>query len=707
MNRLKQYLQSIRQHSSPKTRVLEQELDAIREAQATVSADLEKAQQDLQRAREADAQLLVELQQQLKQIESERAHAREQIKHLERSLAEAEQRQKSTESHVDSLETKLDGERSSTREQVEHLQGLLANAEARHKSTEGRVDSLETKLKEEGSSAHDQLAHVQVLLADAQQHRKSTEGRVDSLETKLDGESSSMRELQAHVQRLLADAEQRQKSTEGRLDSLETKLEEERSSTREQVAHVQRLLADAEQRRKSAEANVGSLETRLNEERSRHEASLHATEASLARIQDEQQSLLAQQSGQTSNLQGIATRLQDLQQAAGGKPQQSRLMAAVIAAVLLVIGTLAGVLIMQGQQDRSRELAMVEQDIRDMRAFMKARIDTQDVALNDLALALDRKDREEQASVVEALPAQETETQEADEQPPKSGTFIPDIQELQAGLITLGYDLGIPKPNGEPGVKTRQALQEFRQFYLVDSDTRDDLASEPLAALILKSADTARADAARFNIRRDVLAAIRLGSIRTGVDFSFLMELARAESNFNPAAHAPRSSATGLFQFRDLAWLDAIRTFGADYGLQRYATRVELIEVGEFEQEQIVRDPLQLEVLAQRLNPRLSTLMMAENIKRNLQTLSDRTGQEPGRTELYLAHFLGPEGALMFLGKLDEEPAAIASDLFPQEAESNPVVFQNQRQQPRTVADVYRRFERKFNTGRYDERNPG
>ena len=668
MNQIKEYLQSLRQHSSPKTRALEQELDAIRETHASASATLEKAQEDLQRAREADAQLLAKLQQQLNQIESERAHAREQIERLERALAGAEQHQKSTEGRVDTLETRLKEEVSSANSQVAHVQGLLADTEQRQKSSEGRVDMLEARLKEEAGSARDQLAHVQGLLADAEQHRLSTDARLGSLETGLD---------------------------------------EEHSSTHKQVAQIQRLVTDTVQHLKSAESRLSSLEIRHGEDRSRHEASLHATEASQARIQDEHQSLLARQSELTSNYQGVAIRLHELQQVAGDKPPQSRLMSAVITVVLLVTVVLAGVFIMQGMQDSVQELAMVEQDIRDMRVFMKERIDNQDAALNDLALALDRQVSDEPAPVVQAPLAQATQTQEADEQSPGSETFTPDVRELQAGLITLGFDLGIPGPNGEAGVKTRQALQEFRQFYLSDSEAQDGLTSEPLVALILKSADIVRADAARFNIRRDVLAAIRLGSIRTGVDFSFLMELARAESNFNPTARAPLSSATGLFQFRDHAWLEAIRTFGAGYGLQEDASRLEVIENGDHEQERIVRDPLQMEVLALRLNPRWSTLMMAENIKRNLPVLSDRTGQEPGRTELYLAHFLGPDGAVMFLGKLDEGPDAIAADLFPQEAESNPGVFQYRRQQPRTLGDVYRRFERKFNTGRYDERVPG
>jgi hypothetical protein len=278
---------------------------------------------------------------------------------------------------------------------------------------------------------------------------------------------------------------------------------------------------------------------------------------------------------------------------------------------------------------------------------------------------------------------------------------------LQAGLIELGFDLGVPEPDGRLGIKTKQAVREFRQFYLPHDDARNDVISEPLAALILKSADLVRADAARFKIDKAVLAAIRLGSIRTGVDFSFLMEFARVESNFNPTVRAPNSSSTGLFQFRDHAWLESIRTFGADYGLQDYATRLKMTGSGEDEQVKIVRDPLQLEVLALRLNPRLSTLMAAENIKRNLQILSENIRQVPGRTDIYLAHFLGPEGAMKFLGTLDEAPDTPAGDLFPVLAASNPGVFQNLQHQQRTVAGVYRRFDRKFNTTRYDERNPG
>ena len=485
------------------------------------------------------------------------------------------------------------------------------------------------------------------------------------------------------------------------------RIESESSNAREQVEHLERSLADAEQRQNSTEEGVTALEAMLEKEQSRHEESAQATETFLVRMQDEQQSLLKRQSELENNFQGVATLLQDSVQLDRNKPQHSLLKLTVTTGVLLATGTLAGVLFMQALQDKNGELAMVKQDVHDMRVFMKQHLDNQYTVLNELTQALNRQTSSNLALVDITSLAYESKTPETDTQPQKAVTITSDIRELQASLMVLGFDLGISRPNGELGIKTRQALQEFRQFYLPDSDSQDDIVTEPLAALILSSADLARADAARFNIGSDVLAAIRLGSIRTGVDFSFLMEMARVESDFNPMARAPKSSATGLFQFKSPVWLQAMQMFGPSYGMQDIATQVALIDVNNPEQTPIVYDPLQQGVLALRFKPRLSTLFAAENIKRNLQALSGLIGREPGRTDLYLSHFLGTANAALFLKALDEEPTAIASERFPEVAASNPGVFQNRQQQPRTVAGVYKWFDRKFNTARYDNRNPG
>src|SRR5580698_1288266 len=57
------------------------------------------------------------------------------------------------------------------------------------------------------------------------------------------------------------------------------------------------------------------------------------------------------------------------------------------------------------------------------------------------------------------------------------------------------------------------------------------------------------------SVRGVVEAAIQRASNATGVDFSFLLGTAKRESGYNPGAHAPTSSAAGLFQFVEQAWL--------------------------------------------------------------------------------------------------------------------------------------------------------
>jgi predicted nucleic acid-binding Zn-ribbon protein len=749
MSSLKKYLQSIRQYTLPKTRALQQELEAVREAHAAAAADHAKVQENLQRNLETDAQLLAELRQQVKQTESQHSDARQRVESLTRSLADAGQRQKSTEEHEAALQTELEEERNNAREQVASLERSLADAELRRKATEElkaalqaeieeernnareRVASLEhsladagqrqksteeheaalqAELEEERNNARERVASLEHSLADAGQRREATEEREAALKTRLEGEISNALEQVKRLESSLADAEQKRRSTEEQVTSLQVKLEEERSIARERAEHLERSLADAEQRRKATEKQGAALEARLEDERRRHEKNIRDTEAHQAQMQAEQQAQLTKQTELANSFHDVSTRLFESLQEKKRKQRYSLLQLMIIAAALFVIGTLIGILFQQPVQDSNQELALVERNIDDMRGFTKQHIENQDALLKELALNLNKQASAEQMLLGEKLLELEEMTQATDT-PRREPviTFMPDIAGLQTNLMALGFDLGITKPNGEPGIKTRQALQEFRQFYLPQSDAQDDLISETLEVMILKSADRTRAYAARFRIGNDVLPAILLGSIRTGVDFSFLMEMAMVESYFNPAARAPKSSATGLFQFNSHDWLQSIQTFGASYGLQDYATRTALIDDKNREQQQlpIIYDPLQQEVLALRFNPRLSTLMAAENIKRNFQVLSEMLGREPGRTDLYLAHFLGTANTAIFLEALAEDPTAIAADLFPEAAANTPGVFRNRQRQPRTVAEVYQWLDRKFNTARYDDPNPG
>ena len=279
--------------------------------------------------------------------------------------------------------------------------------------------------------------------------------------------------------------------------------------------------------------------------------------------------------------------------------------------------------------------------------------------------------------------------------------YEPLVKAQQESLLILGFDIG--KADGHKGAHTQQAIAEFRALYLNDSAVQ--LEDAALAVVMDNYANLARSDAARFGIDHGVIAAIRLSSVRTGVDFAYLMKLAATESNFKPASEAATSSAAGLYQFTRDTWLNTLKTHGAKYGLLAdYAAKIEYKETRSGYQKPVVgNDKLYQHLLALRKNPRLSAIMAAETMRDSQQTLSQLLNREPTETDLYMSHFLGTDAASTFLTSLQQNPGANAAELYPEAAQSNSDIFHQEPGEPRTLNDVYAYFAEKFNILRYGD----
>lgn len=168
-------------------------------------------------------------------------------------------------------------------------------------------------------------------------------------------------------------------------------------------------------------------------------------------------------------------------------------------------------------------------------------------------------------------------------------------------------------------------------------------------------------------VRPDVQAAIARAAQATGVDFSYLLAQARIESSLDPAARAGTSSAAGLYQFTQGTWLGMLDRHGAQHGLG-WADAA--IDGGK------VADPaLRSQVLALRFDPDASALMAAELASENRASLTATLGREPDAAELYVAHFLGADGASQFLTALASDPAQSAAALLPKAAGANRGIF--------------------------------
>jgi hypothetical protein len=182
---------------------------------------------------------------------------------------------------------------------------------------------------------------------------------------------------------------------------------------------------------------------------------------------------------------------------------------------------------------------------------------------------------------------------------------------------------------------------------------------------------------------------------RNGVDFDYLLQTAIRESSLNPQAKAGTSSAVGLFQFVEGTWLQVLKEDGPRLGYGDYAQHIERSGDGRY----VIRDPeVKAAILKLREDPKIASDLAAAFTKSNGDYLQARFGRMPSAGELYIAHFLGAQGAeRMFTAGL-QDPDQIAAKLFPQQASANQAIFYSNGQ-ARTIRDVYRVLVSKHEAG--------
>ncbi|PZQ24176.1 MAG: lytic transglycosylase [Sphingopyxis macrogoltabida] len=193
-----------------------------------------------------------------------------------------------------------------------------------------------------------------------------------------------------------------------------------------------------------------------------------------------------------------------------------------------------------------------------------------------------------------------------------------------------------------------------------------------------------------------VLDAVQSASARTGIDFDYLVDVARVESRFNPTAQAPTSSARGLYQFTRQTWLATLRRHGADHGLGWAADAIGRDASGRL----TVADPmLRDQILGLRDDPAAAASMAGALTADNRDYLESRIGRSAEPVDLYLAHFLGSAGAVKFLSALDADPGQPGAPMMPEAAAANRSVFYAADGSMRSLAEIRDRFRAKLEDG--------
>lgn len=190
-----------------------------------------------------------------------------------------------------------------------------------------------------------------------------------------------------------------------------------------------------------------------------------------------------------------------------------------------------------------------------------------------------------------------------------------------------------------------------------------------------------------------VMDAVQNASARTGVDFDYLVDVARVESRFNPTAKAPTSSARGLYQFTKQTWLATLRRHGADHGLGWAANAIGQDASGRLS----VTDPvLRDQILALRDDPVAASNMAAALTSDNQDFIEARIGRTAEPVDLYLGHFLGSAGAARFLTAWGQNPDQAGATMMPDAAAANRPVFYNADGSMRSLGEIREFFRAKL-----------
>jgi hypothetical protein len=191
------------------------------------------------------------------------------------------------------------------------------------------------------------------------------------------------------------------------------------------------------------------------------------------------------------------------------------------------------------------------------------------------------------------------------------------------------------------------------------------------------------------SIQPHVLVALRSAGGARRDDHVLLFALAWRESRCDPEARNPASTARGLMQFTRAGWLEAVRDHGEVHGLASYVVALATDrDTGEI----TVRDRrLLAELLVLRDDSRLSAALAMARLEREKASLTLFLRRPVTHADLYMVHFLGPDGARRFLRELARAPSRRASDAVgPDSVAANRNVFVASDGRHLSLREVYR-----------------
>ncbi|RWN62308.1 transglycosylase SLT domain-containing protein [Mesorhizobium sp.] len=194
-----------------------------------------------------------------------------------------------------------------------------------------------------------------------------------------------------------------------------------------------------------------------------------------------------------------------------------------------------------------------------------------------------------------------------------------------------------------------------------------------------------------YKVSQHIASEILRAAKDTQFPADTLFAIAEKESSFDINNRPSKGSALGLMQFLDQTWLEAVKKYGAEFGLGDEAELIRTRPEGKREYHFVEDKAEEQRILEFRRDPYLSAALAAKNLLAAKQRIEARLEKAMDERDLYLPHFLGTNGAAALLSNANEKPNATASTIFPNAARFNIAIFKAEGKQL-TVGQFHQRL---------------
>ena len=181
------------------------------------------------------------------------------------------------------------------------------------------------------------------------------------------------------------------------------------------------------------------------------------------------------------------------------------------------------------------------------------------------------------------------------------------------------------------------------------------------------------------------LDGIFSGTQRTDANIQNMLAFSFLESSVGKHTAAETSSARGVFQFTEGTWMERMKRYGSEVG----------IDINDYSKE---------DLLKLRYSSELSAYFTARRMEDISQTLSNAKPDEMGAvngTDYYAEHFLGMSGYKNLMKYIEQELGGDETYLantkeFRAAANANRSIFYHQDGTPRTAMELYEKLDDKM-----------